>query len=318
MGIEIYFTGELKAGIEKLVAATAFKGVEEIRLRINRPVIIVGDGRMYYLTTDGQLCRQPMNTIVCSREELARCLELMSDYSLYAFNEEIKNGFITLPGGHRVGICGQAVCDKGEIKHIKNISSMNFRLAGERIGIADELTEHLLRGEGLYSTLILSPAGCGKTTLLRDIVRCVSNRGITVSVIDERSEIAACYKGVPQNDVGDCTDVMDMAPKSRGIMMVLRAMSPRVIAVDEINQSEDIGAIRSARSCGAALLCTMHSDENSFEQQIMSEGIFERYIQLGSERSCRVYDAGMVLLYECSLQNGKEVSGRSARKTCCQ
>lgn len=146
----------------------------------------------------------------------------------------------------------------------------------------------------------------------------MSNRGITVSVIDERSEIAACYKGVPQNDVGDCTDVMDMAPKSRGIMMVLRAMSPRVIAVDEINQAEDIGAIRSARSCGAALLCTMHSDENSFEQQIMAEGMFERYIRLGSERSCRVYDSGMVLLYECSLQNGKEVSGRSACKTCCQ
>ena len=307
MGIEIYFTGELKAGIEKLVCTAAFRGIEEIRLRINRPVRIVGGGRMYYLTSDGQLCSRSQDAIVCHREELARCLELMSDYSLYAFNEEIKNGFITLPGGHRVGICGRAVCDKGEVKHIKNISSMNFRLAGEKVGIADELSKHLLRGGGLYSTLILSPAGCGKTTLLRDIVRCVSNQGITVSVIDERSEIAACYKGVPQNDVGDCTDVMDMVPKSRGIMMVLRAMSPRVIAVDEINQSEDLGAIRSARSCGAALLCTMHSDENCFDQQIMSEGIFERYIQLGNNRSCRVYDAGMGLLYECSLQNGEEV-----------
>lgn len=309
MGIEIYFTGELKSGVEKLASTPAFKGVEEIRLRINRPVSIIGGGRMYYLTSDGSLCSEAANAVVCHREELARCLELMSDYSLYAFNEEIKNGFITLPGGHRVGICGQAVCDKGEVKHIKNISSMNFRLACERPGIADELSKHLLRGMGMYSTLILSPAGCGKTTLLRDIVRCVSNLGITVSVIDERSEIAACYKGVPQNDVGGCTDVMDMVPKSRGIMMVLRAMSPRVIAVDEINQLEDLGAIRSARSCGAALLCTMHSDENCFEQGIMSEGIFERYIQLGNDRSCRVYDSGPGLLYECSLLAREEVLG---------
>lgn len=306
MGIEIYFTGELKAGIEKLVAATAFKGVEEIRLRINRPVMIVGDGRMYYLTTDGQLCRQPMNTIVCRREELARCLELMSDYSLYAFNEEIKNGFITLPGGHRVGICGQAVCDKGEVKHIKNISSMNFRLACQHIGIADELAAHLIRSGGIYSTLILSLAGCGKTTLLRDIVRNISDSGITVSVIDERSEIAACYKGIPQNDVGDCTDVMDMIPKSKGIMMMLRAMSPRVIAVDEINRNEDIAAIRSARSCGAALLCTMHSDENSFEQAVVAEKIFERYIQLTNDRKCRVYDSELHLLYEQNLQLNEE------------
>lgn len=302
MGIEIYFTGELKRAIESLAASHMLKRVEEIRLRINRPVRIVGEGRMYYLTAAGELKRQPENALICHREELDRALELMSDYSLYAFNEEIKNGFITLPGGHRVGICGQAVCDKGEVKHIKNISSMNFRLAGQRIGIASELTRHLMRTGGIYSTLILSPAGCGKTTLLRDIVRCVSDMGTTVSVIDERSEIAACYKGVPQNDVGDCTDVMDMVPKSRGIMMVLRAMSPRVIAVDEINQNEDIGAIRSARSCGAALLCTMHSDENSFEQKIVSEGIFERFVQLTNDRRCKVYDGELCLLYEGSLQ----------------
>lgn len=306
MGIEIYFTGELKTGIERLVASPVFKRVEEIRLRINRPVRIVGEGRMYFLTADGVLNQKEENALVCHREELCRCLELMSDYSLYAFNEEIKNGFITLPGGHRVGICGQAVCNKGEVKHIKNISSMNFRLAGQRIGIADELIKHLMRNNGIYSTLILSPAGCGKTTLLRDIVRCISDKGITVSVIDERSEIAACYKGIPQNDVGDCTDVMDMVPKSKGIMMVLRAMSPRVIAADEINQNEDISAIRSARSCGAALLCTMHSDEDCFDQGIISEGIFERYIQLGNDRRCRVYDAGFCLLYEGSLLTGEE------------
>ena len=306
MGIEIYFTGGLKRAIESLAAACMLKKVEEIRLRINRPVRVVGEGRMYYLTAAGELQGQPENALICHREELDRALELMSDYSLYAFNEEIKNGFITLPGGHRVGICGQAVCDKGEVKHIKNISSMNFRLAGQHIGIAAELTRHLMRTGGIYSTLILSPAGCGKTTLLRDIVRCVSDMGTTVSVIDERSEIAACYKGVPQNDVGDCTDVMDMVPKSRGIMMVLRAMSPRVIAVDEINQNEDIGAIRSARSCGAALLCTMHSDENSFGQKIVSEGIFERFVQLTNDRCCKVYDGELCLLYEGSLQPAEE------------
>lgn len=306
MGIDIYFTGKLKQAVGGLVSSSVFKGVEEIRLRVNRPVRILREGKMYFLGADGELRKKSADVVICHREEIDRCLELMSDYSLYAFNEELKNGFITLPGGHRVGICGQAVCDKGEVKHIKNISSMNFRLACQHIGIADEVTKHLLRNGGIYSTLILSPAGCGKTTLLRDIVRYVSDSGITVSVIDERSEIAACYKGIPQNDVGDCTDVMDMVPKSRGIMMMLRAMSPRVIAVDEINQNEDIGAIRSARSCGAALLCTMHSDENSFEQSIVTEQIFDRYIQLTNDRKCKVYDGELHLLYEENLQLNEE------------
>ncbi len=301
MGIEIYFTGELKHSIEMLIKSSSFKSAEEIRLRVNRPVRVASGGKMYYLGREGELNKHPDDVVVCHREELERCLELMSDYSLYAFHEEIKNGFITLPGGHRVGICGQAVCDKGEVKHIKNISSMNFRLAGQHIGIAKELVNRLLRPGGIYSTLILSPAGCGKTTLLRDIVRFISDSGVNVSVIDERSEIAACYKGIPQNDVGDCTDVMDMVPKSRGIMMVLRAMAPRVIAVDEINQSEDLRAIRSARACGAALLCTMHSDENMLEHDITEEKIFDRYIQLGCDRSCRVYDGSGQLLYEGSL-----------------
>ena len=137
-------------------------------------------------------------------------------------------------------------------------------------------------------------------------MRNISDSGITVSVIDERSEIAACYKGIPQNDVGDCTDVMDMIPKSKGIMMMLRAMSPRVIAVDEINRNEDIAAIRSARSCGAALLCTMHSDENSFEQAVVAEKIFERYIQPTSDRKCRVYDSELHPLYEQNLQLNEE------------
>lgn len=307
MGIDIYFTGKLRHSLEKLNASASWRCVEEIRLRINRPVMVLGDGKIFYLTGEGELKKDVTDALICHREDLDRCLELMSDYSLYAFNEEIKNGFITLPGGHRVGICGQAVCDNGEVKQIKNISSMNFRLAGQRIGIAAELTKQLLRKNGIYNTLILSPAGCGKTTLLRDIVRCVSDRGITVSVIDERSEIAACYKGIPQNDVGDCTDVMDMIPKSKGIMMVLRSMSPRVIAVDEINRNEDIAAIRSARSCGAALLCTMHSDENSFEQNIISEGIFERFIQLANDRTCRVYDGSLCLIYEGKLQSVEEM-----------
>lgn len=306
MGIEIYFTGMLKQAVGALVLSPAYKGVEEIRLRVNRPVRILREGKIYFLGTAGELKKQSANVVICHREELDRCLELMSDYSLYAFNEELKNGFITLPGGHRVGICGQAVCDKGEVKHIKNISSMNFRLACQHIGIADELAAHLIRSGGIYSTLILSPAGCGKTTLLRDIVRNISDSGITVSVIDERSEIAACYKGIPQNDVGDCTDVMDMIPKSKGIMMMLRAMSPRVIAVDEINRNEDIAAIRSARSCGAALLCTKHSDENSFEQAVVAEKIFERYIQLTNDRKCRVYDGELHLLYEQNLQLNEE------------
>lgn len=300
MGIEIYFTGELKNAVEQMLRkAGPDSRPEEIRLRINRPIRVLASGNTCYLAGDGSLVQNEKEGILCRREEMERSLELMSDYSLYAFHEEIKNGFLTLPGGHRVGLCGQAVCDQNGIRALKNISSMNLRLAGEHVGIAGELSGYLFRENGSFlSTLILSPAGCGKTTLLRDIVRNVSDRGLNVSVIDERSEIAACYKGVPQNDVGSCTDVLDQAPKAKGILMVLRAMSPRVIAVDEINDTEDMQAIRAARACGAALLCTMHSDRNGMEQPIVSEGIFERYIQILDKRKYRLYGKGGTPLKE--------------------
>lgn len=301
MGVEIYFTGELKERLEKLFKREAEGGalVEELRLRVNREVMVKYGRGIFYLGRDGNICEAAGEGLVCCREDIERSLGMMSDYSLYAFNEEIRKGFITLPGGHRVGVCGQAVWDEGDIKTIKNICFMNVRIARERIGCGDELTENLFDASGqLQNTLILSPAGFGKTTLLRDIVRNVSNKGINVSVIDERSEIAACYKGIPQNDVGACTDVLDMAPKAKGIMLMLRSMSPGAIAVDEINAEEDLKAIKAASACGAALLCTAHADSRIWDNPLVKENIFNRYVYIEKQRQYMVYSGDGLLIKE--------------------
>lgn len=300
MGIEMYFTGEIRERVADILKADDRElMVEEIRLRVNKEVMVKCSGRMFYLGREGQISSDRNEGLVCRREDMERSLEIMSDYSLYAFNEEIRNGFITLPGGHRVGVCGQAVGDEDEIRTIKNICFMNVRIARERPGCAAGLMEALRDTTGRFvSTLILSPAGYGKTTILRDIIRSISNMGINVSVIDERSEIAACFKGVPQNDVGSCTDVLDMAPKSRGIMLMLRSMAPGVIAVDEINAAEDLRAIRAAKACGAALLCTAHADSRIWDNPLVKEGIFNRYVYIEKPRHYKVYSDNGALIKE--------------------
>ncbi len=303
MGVEMYFTGKLKERLVDILTKEAgdSMAVEEVRLRVNKEVMVKCSKGMFYLGQAGKLSSDEKDGIICRKEDIDRSLELMSDYSLYAFNEEIRNGFITLPGGHRVGVCGQAVWDEDGIKTIKNICFMNVRIARECKGCASKFMNFLYDAEGHFvSTLILSPAGYGKTTILRDIIRNVSNNGINVSVIDERSELAACYKGVPQNDVGICTDVLDMAPKSKGIIMMLRAMAPEVIAVDEINATEDMKAIQTSRACGAALLCTAHGDCRIWENSLTKEGIFDRYVYIEKPRHYKLFDKEKRLIWEVS------------------
>lgn len=161
MGIDIYFTGKLRHSLEKLNASASWRCVEEIRLRINRPVMVLGDGKIFYLTGEGELKKDVTDALICHREDLDRCLELMSDYSLYAFNEEIKNGFITLPGGHRVGICGQAVCDNGEVKQIKNIQLSNFSAEGSLECDISLYTSP--SGIKTISIVLAGDCGCGRS-----------------------------------------------------------------------------------------------------------------------------------------------------------
>ena len=218
-------------------------------------------------------------------------MEYVSSYSMYAFEEEIRQGFITIQGGHRVGIAGKTVLEGDRIKSVKYISYMNLRLSHQIKGCASPILPYIIKNGRICHTLIISPPRCGKTTLLRDLIRQVSSGssympGVPVGVVDERSEIGGSYQGIPQNDLGIRTDVLDCCPKAEGMMMLIRSMSPEVIAVDELGDYEDIHAIESVIHCGCKLFATVHGSSvedikrKPLMQRLVREKIFERYIVL--------------------------------------
>lgn len=264
--------------------------IREIRLRVNMPIILNTDEGEIYVNQNGERCLVS-NGVSATTRDIKETLEYISNYSLYAYEEEIKNGFITMPGGNRVGICGRTVCDNNGIKTIRNISFVNIRIAHQVVGCSDEIMDKLYEKNTFCHTLIVSPPGCGKTTLLRDIIRNLSNgffdhKGVTVGVSDERSEIAACNMGIAQNDIGIRTDVMDACPKSIGMLLLIRSMAPRVIAVDEIGDRKDVEAIKYCINCGCKMLATVHacSIEELYEKkelrELIADGVFERFVLL--------------------------------------
>ncbi|MBE5869278.1 MAG: stage III sporulation protein AA [Lachnospiraceae bacterium] len=269
--------------------------VQEIRLRGERPVVILTQEGEFFLRSNGLMTRKIQEAYVMASCDLEEILSYMCHYSIYAFEDEIKKGYLTMPGGHRVGVTGQAVLESADtIKNMKHISYMNIRVAHQIKGAADRVLPFLYEQGRLCSTLIISPPGCGKTTLLRDIVRQVSDgntygAGVTVGVVDERSEIAGSFMGKAQNDVGMRTDVLDGCPKVCGMMMLIRSMGPRVIAVDELGGNGDLEALKRAASCGCALLATVHGDdlaalrEKEETSRLLQARLFERYVVLGKK-----------------------------------
>lgn len=268
---------------------------EEIRMRIGQPVALyTGSREMFWNNVRGELVKSPDGAYRVTERDLQELAAFMSNYSMYAFEEEVRAGFLTIRGGHRIGIAGKAVCEGGSIKTIRQISFVNIRVAGERKGCADAVLPYLHHENSVYNTLIISPPGAGKTTLLRDCIRQLSNGceeypGMKVGVVDERSEIAACYQGRPQNDLGMRTDVLDSCPKAEGMLLLLRSMSPQVMGVDELGGQADYEAVEYALHCGCRIFGTIHGESMEEMQQKphlarwMEQSFFERYILIQKE-----------------------------------
>lgn len=250
-------------------AMQGMTGLREIRLRVGRPVILYAAGREYFVNADGVPAEGRKEAFCMDRQGMEAVLRNLCQDSFYAFEDELKRGFLTVPGGHRVGISGQAVLDeRGGIRTIKNIAFVNIRIARQVQNAADGILPLVYDGGELLNTLILASPGCGKTTLLRELIRQVSDGnaygdGQTVGVVDERSELAGSFLGVPQNDLGIRTDVLDACPKAEGMLLLLRAMSPAVIAIDELGSCEEMEALHRASACGCRILATAHG--NTFE-----------------------------------------------------
>lgn len=272
--------------------------VEEIRLRSGSPMNICFQGRDYFIAKDGNLTDEYKDGILVEKRYIDETFQLISNYSIYAFEEEMKNGFITLRGGHRVGIGGKVLYGANGIESIKNISSLNIRIARQKIGASNRIIEYVLDSSGtIYNTLIISPPQCGKTTILRDLIRNLSNgtynlkgRGFKVGVIDERSEIAGMYNGISQHSIGLRTDVLDGCNKQDGTIMFLRAMSPDIIAMDEIGSIADVESIHEILKAGVKVIATVHGDtmEDLISKRslnlLIKDRIFKRYIFLNNSR----------------------------------
>ncbi len=268
-----------------------YEKLQEIRLRIGCPVVLIYDNRERLLGKEGGFTKEKEKGYYVTKNELRETMEYICNYSMYAFEEELKQGFLTVQGGHRIGVGGKVIVEMDRVKNIKYISCVNIRLAHEVKGCADRVMPFLLeKKEGRWShTLVISPPRCGKTTLLRDMVRYISEgnkenqiMGLTVGVVDERSELGACYLGVPQNDLGMRTDILDCCPKEEGIMMLVRSMSPAVIAVDEIGSQGDKKALEQAANCGCIVFATAHGADVSDIQNRGLDQIFERFVVLKS------------------------------------
>lgn len=241
-----FLTNQIVNQIE-LLDKKVFEKISEIRIRVNKNIII----KLFDIDII-------LNYIV-TIEDIKKILEKITNFSIYSMQDDINQGYITIKGGHRIGLCGTSVVENEKIVNVKNISSINIRLARQIIGVSDHLYRKIYFNE-FENTLIVSSPGCGKTTLLRDLIRNLSNKKYNVCVIDERLEIGATYNGIMQMNLGIRTDLINRCKKHLGIINAIRSMGPDIIAVDEIGSIEDVQAIKQAIYSGVKLICTMHGN----------------------------------------------------------
>lgn len=267
--------------------------LEEIRFRLFQPIELIFEDDVEWL-----------EEMLPDRNTGVHLVNQLSEYSLYRMETELREGYITIEGGHRVGIAGKVNTLDGTVKAIQNISFFNIRVARQKVGIAETVMPYI-QEKNYFNTLIIGPPQSGKTTLIRDLVRTISTGwkyqvGRKVAVIDERSEIGASIQGIPQHDLGRRTDVMDGCPKAEGMMMMIRSMSPDVLAVDEIGGKKDLDALLEAIHSGVAIICSLHGQsledlkQRPLVKEVFRSEIFERFIVLGKRTAAnqriQIYD----------------------------
>ncbi|MEW6242727.1 MAG: stage III sporulation protein AA [Bacillota bacterium] len=287
----------------------ARRRTEEIRLRAGRPLAVYLDGSEVFLSGH-------RGAHVVTAQEVFRTLQAASGSSVYAWEDDIRQGFITLRGGHRLGLAGRAVVVDGRIQSIQDVGSVAIRVAREIPGAAKAVLHYVVdvHARRVRSTLLLSPPQCGKTTMLRDLIRSLScgdlrGTGFRVGLVDERSEVAAAYMGIPQKDVGPRTDVLYGCPKSQGLLLLLRSMAPDVLATDEVGSEEDAKAISEITRAGVAVLATAHGAElgdiaaRPSMKSILNVGAFSRCVVLSRRSGPGTVEA----IYD--LASGRKVQG---------
>jgi stage III sporulation protein AA len=275
---------------------------EEIRLRANRPVMLHYGRKDGFIKEKGRINSSLRDALIVSPEDLIECVYKICEHSWYAYQEDINKGFITIKGGHRAGIIGTPVTEDGKIINIKDISSINFRIAREIKGCAASIIKYLVKNKhDIYNTLIVSPPGLGKTTILRDAIRFLSNGfppefyGLKVGVVDERGEIAASYKGIPSNDLGYRTDIINGIHKKTGMEILLRSMGPNIIALDELGNPDDAATLQQVVNAGIRLVATAHG--YNFDSLKMRQGFkelldikaFERFVILSVDKALKYH-----------------------------
>ena len=263
---------------------------EEFRLRTGQPLCWVGPEGARPVLEAGV-------PIPVEQEELRCAVELATQASFHTALEQLCNGFLPLPGGHRMGLCGSAVVRDGRLINLRELSSLSVRIARQVPGVADSLIPRLMGANGLENTLILAPPGQGKTTLLRDLIRGLSSSPyeFRVGLADERGEVASLSNGRPQMDIGEHTDVMDGCPKHLALLMLLRGLNPQVLATDEITAPEDVESMLTAAGCGVSLLATAHGSEvadlgrRPVYRRLLEQGLFRRAILIDRQEGRRSY-----------------------------
>ncbi|MEG2584578.1 MAG: stage III sporulation protein AA [Oscillospiraceae bacterium] len=280
-----YMPDKMRTMLSKVFDIT-HDNLEEIRIRIGRPLIIKASGMSYAVSEESLLTSDFASGYIVKYLDTKAIFNAICENSVYAYLEEIKQGFITIKGGHRVGFVGDGVASNEKMENFRHISSINIRIAHQVFGVSDMVMDKIIVDKNVINTIVIAPPGVGKTTWLRDIARNISNAKFATAIADDRGELAAMYKGVPQNDIGLETDVMFGVPKPLAMVMMLRSMSPMVMISDEISTSDDVAAVLSVVGTGVNLIASSHGEtlkdimERNILQPLFTQKVFKQALIL--------------------------------------